>query len=99
MSKEQKALERIAKALVKNIKNSHRLEFIDEVIKNNDIQTLLDKIIPLKPYIQMMTSQLEGIDSFRTAIYEWTCAKCDTTIEDDFAFCPYCGQALDWSDS
>lgn len=26
------------------------------------------------------------------------CSVCDTTIQKEFAYCPYCGQKLDWSD-
>ena len=29
---------------------------------------------------------------------DWGCKNCDSTIEYQYPRCPYCGQALNWSD-
>lgn len=29
---------------------------------------------------------------------DWGCPKCDATLEHQFPRCPYCAQAIDWSD-
>ena len=67
------------------------------------LQELVDKEKPMKPYYQDMTSSLGGVDDVsRTTIQELTCRQCDyaylNDYINDYEYCAYCGQKLDWSD-
>lgn len=73
---------------------------IDEMVAYSKLlQELVDKATPKKPYYQCMTSCLEGANFSRTAIFEISCKNCDNTLAhlDKMDYCPYCGQAIDWS--
>lgn len=57
----------------------------------------LEKQIPKKPDYEG-----DGYDENGELIYDtWICPHCNHEYEveyEDYAFCPNCGQALDWSD-
>lgn len=58
----------------------------------------LEKQMPKKP-----TFEGNGFDRNGNIIYDiWICPCCGEKYEvdyDDYKYCPWCGQALDWSDN
>ena len=83
--KEIKALERIAKALVKNIRNTERQELIDDVIKNDDVKTLLDYMAQ-----KTLIPTFNNLDNF------YRCAKCENQLHGHENYCDECGVEIDW---
>nr|DAQ09665.1 MAG TPA: hypothetical protein [Caudoviricetes sp.] len=67
---------------------------IEEAIKT--VKSALEKQIPKKPDYEG-----DGYDENGELIYDtWICPHCNHEYEveyEDYAFCPNCGQALDWS--
>lgn len=53
------------------------------------LEQALKRNEPMKPQTKTYTN---GFFKLRT------CSVCDTTIQEEFAYCPCCGQKLDWSD-
>lgn len=68
---------------------------IEEAIKT--VKSALEKQIPKKPDYEG-----DGYDENGELIYDtWICPHCNHEYEveyEDYAFCPNCGQALDWRD-
>lgn len=52
----------------------------------------LKKQVPKKPARHDWTTPA-GI-----TLYEYNCSKCDESMEEEWKLCPYCGQALDWTE-
>lgn len=63
----------------------------------DEIDKLLEKQIPKRPDYEG-----DGYDDKGNLIYDtWICPHCNHEYEveyEDYAFCPNCGQALDWSE-
>lgn len=58
------------------------------------LEKLVERDTPLKitnPYIESPVHKGDKV------LKESQC-KCKRPINDDFSFCPYCGQRLDWSE-
>lgn len=56
----------------------------------------LEKQIPKRPHLDG-----DGYDGRGNMVYDfWSCPNCewDYEIDDDFKYCPRCGQCIDWSD-
>lgn len=89
MNKYQEALNRIAKYC--NVNNGSMLE--DDL---KTLQELVDKATPKEPD--------KVIDTFCDDTWEYYfCPNCEKEVEcenavDDTPYCPFCGQALKWSE-
>jgi hypothetical protein len=90
MNKYQEALNRITKYC--DVNNGSMLE--DDL---KTLQEFVDKATPKKPD--------KVIDTFCDDTWEYYfCPNCEKEVEcenavDDTPYCPFCGQALDWSDN
>lgn len=107
MNKYQKALRNLALLAQTNpiisksaFQEEKMSNMINNFIKVTDslviIKELVDKSAPMK--VDLSTKRLEdytGEDCYFRPYYD--CPKCEEEIEKDVIYCPYCGQALDWS--
>ena len=62
-------------------------------------KSLKEKQAPRKPIAG--AEFLCGYDDNGEAIWitDYTCAECGCGVAGEYMVCPYCGQAIDWSDS
>lgn len=88
-------------AWIKELRDSEEIRefyYTENFIRACDMAIqALEKQIPKKP-----TYEGDGYAPDGTFIYDtWICPCCDERYEvdyDDYAYCPNCGQKIDWSD-
>ena len=95
MTKELEALKNIKGTIISSTRGDWGFEYrhvgdIESIKKHLDIiEQALKRNEPMKPQTKTYTN---GFFMRRA------CSVCDTTIQKEFVYCPYCGQKLDWSD-
>lgn len=63
------------------------------------MQELVKRATPMKPHVYtLFITDGSRNHMWNREISENRCGSCDKKIDRDFAFCPYCGQAIKWSD-
>ena len=58
----------------------------------NTLQELTDKATPKKP------TKIEIVEAIDCLFIYGECPTCKCGVNDSEIYCPYCGQALDWSE-
>lgn len=73
----------------------------ENAIKINDLAIkAIEKQIPKKPMLQDIHDRNNGLLDYLyncPICHMFVCYATELNIEDKFAYCPNCGQALDWS--
>lgn len=74
------------------------IKLVEQVL--DDYNRLKAKENHVKPYVYtLFLTDGPRNHMWNREISENRCGSCDKKIDRDFAFCPYCGQAIDWSEA
>lgn len=88
---------KIAIDVIQSLKGNTNVEYVENGDTGCDLAIeALEKQIPKKPVENYNWIDFDAYEKMFNA--QWFCKSCDIAINENYEYCPHCGQKIDWED-